>query len=233
MKAVEHNPQVVAIGGAHDVPGLGPVLHPPPPGERLVADPHALLAGDIGEFRKVAGGALAIVDRIGGNVGAQAQEARAELMHEIELSRRAVEILRSKGVGHRLEVAQRLEGDDLKPEIGGKNASVARLAAEESQIVLEDLDGAKARLCGGGEFLLQRAAHADRGDRPSEHRRNPDLLAADFLLFPASLQGARKACGFEDSLPLASGTLAPAHPARRPSERRADSARSRPNAIHR
>ncbi len=73
MKAVEHNPEIVPVGGADDVPGGGPVLHPPPPGERLVADPHALLAGEIGEFSEVAGGALGIVDRIGRNVGAQAQ----------------------------------------------------------------------------------------------------------------------------------------------------------------
>ena len=54
MKAVEHDPEIVAIGGAHDVPGGGPVLHPPPPGERLVADPHAVLAGEIGEFGEIA-----------------------------------------------------------------------------------------------------------------------------------------------------------------------------------
>ena len=70
VKAVEHNPEVVAIGGAHDVPGRGPVLHPPPPGERLVADPHAVLAGEIGQFGEVAGGALAIVDRVGRDIGA-------------------------------------------------------------------------------------------------------------------------------------------------------------------
>ena len=70
VKAVEHNPEIVAIGGAHDVPGRGPVLHPPPPGERLVADPHAVLAGEIGQFGEVAGGALAIVDRVGRDIRA-------------------------------------------------------------------------------------------------------------------------------------------------------------------
>ena len=68
MKAVEHNPEVVAIGGAHDLPGGGPVLHPAPPGERLIADPHAVLAGEIGQFGEVAGGALAIVDRVGRDI---------------------------------------------------------------------------------------------------------------------------------------------------------------------
>ncbi len=59
--------------------------------------------------------------------------------------------------------------DDLEPEIGRHEPRVAGLAAEEGQIVLEDLDRAKAGLGRGGEFVLQRAAHADRGDRPSEH----------------------------------------------------------------
>ena len=72
MKAVEHDAEVVAIGCAHDVPGGGPVLHPPPPGERFVADAHAVLAGEIREFGEIAGGALRIVDRVGGNIGAQA-----------------------------------------------------------------------------------------------------------------------------------------------------------------
>ena len=70
MKAVEHDPEVVAIGGAHDVPGGGPVLHPPSPGERLITDTHAVLAGEIGQLGEVPGGAGGVVDRLGRNIGA-------------------------------------------------------------------------------------------------------------------------------------------------------------------
>ncbi len=74
--------------------------------------------------------------------------------------------------GHRFEVTERLEGDDLKPEIGREQARVARFAAEERQVVFEDLDRTKARLGRSGEFVLECATHADRGDRPSEHRQS-------------------------------------------------------------
>ena len=88
---------------------------------------------------------------------------------KLEFARRALEIAARAGSGHRLEIAQRLQRDDLKAEIGGHPARVARLAAEEGQIVFEDLDGAEAGLGGGGKLALQCAAHADRRDRPSEH----------------------------------------------------------------
>ena len=54
MKAVEHDPEVIAIGGAHDLPGGGPVLDPAPPGERLIADAHAVLASNIGKLGEIA-----------------------------------------------------------------------------------------------------------------------------------------------------------------------------------
>ncbi len=173
MKTVEHQAEVIAIGGAHEVPGGGPVLDPASPRERFVADAHAPLAREIAEFRKVSGGALGIIDRVRGNIGAETQQTRAELVHEVELSRGAVEVPRPNGIGHRFEVSQRLQRDDFKPQIGGQKPRVARLAPEEGQIVLKDLNGAKACLGCGGKFVLQGAAHANGGDRPSEHQGIP------------------------------------------------------------
>ena len=40
-------------------------------------------------------------------------------------------------LGHRLEVAQRLERDDFDPEVRGHAPHVPRLSVEEGQIVLE------------------------------------------------------------------------------------------------
>ena len=79
MKAVEHDAEVVAIGRAHDVPGGCPVLHMAAPGERLVADAHAVLAGEIGEVREIRRGALRIVDRFRRDVGAEAEEPRSQV----------------------------------------------------------------------------------------------------------------------------------------------------------
>ena len=43
-----------------------------------------------------------------------------------------------------------LEGHDLEPEIDREKPRIARFAAKEGQIVLEDLDSAKAGLGRGG-----------------------------------------------------------------------------------
>ena len=54
MEAVEDDSEIVAIGRAHDLPGRRPVLHASAPGKRLIADPHALQAGDVREFGEIA-----------------------------------------------------------------------------------------------------------------------------------------------------------------------------------
>ena len=118
------------------------------------------------------GGARGIVDRFLRDVGAEAQQRRAELVHQFELALGALEIARADRFRHRLEIAHRLQRDDLEAEIVGHRARLARLAAEEGQIVLEDFDRPKARLGCRGELGLQGAAHADRRDRPSEHSKN-------------------------------------------------------------
>ena len=64
-----------------------------------------MLAREIGEFSEIVGGALLVVDRFRRNVGAQAKQARAELVHQFKLPRAALEIPRSNRIGHRLEVA--------------------------------------------------------------------------------------------------------------------------------
>src|SRR5271165_160572 len=169
VKTVEYDAEIVAVGRMHDVPGGSPVLDMTAPGERLIADAHAVLAGKVRELREIRGGLFGIVDRLGRDIRAEAQKPRAEFMHQFELARRALEIAPTHRVRHRLKVAQRLQRDDFEPEVGRQLSCVTWLAIEKGQIVFEELDGAKARLGGGGKLAFQRAAHADGGDRPSEH----------------------------------------------------------------
>ena len=169
VKAVEHDAEIVAVGGAQNLPGGRPVFHVPAPGERLVADPHAMLAGEIGELREICGGSRRVVDRFRRDVGADAEKPAPEFVHEFELARRALEIAFPDRLRHRLEIAQRLKRDDFEPEIGRHAPHVSGLSVEEGQVVLEQFDRAEARLGRGGELALQRAAHADGGDRPSQH----------------------------------------------------------------
>ena len=47
-----------------DLPGMGPAIDMPPPGERLVADAHAAPGGLFGKLGQIGGGAMIIVDGI-------------------------------------------------------------------------------------------------------------------------------------------------------------------------
>jgi hypothetical protein len=172
VKTVEHDAQIGPIGRPHDIPGRGPVPDMATPGQRLVADIETVLTRAIRELAEVGGRARGIVGRFVRDVGADAQQRRPEFVHQLELALGALEIARADRSRHRLEIAHRLQRDDLETELVGHRAGVARLAAEEGQIVLEDFDGAKAGLGRRGELGLQGAAHADRRDRPSEHFKN-------------------------------------------------------------
>ena len=84
-----------------------------------------------------------------------------------------LEIAGAHGLGHALEIAHGLQRDDFEAQILRHGPHFARLAAEEGEIVLENLDGAEARAGGGRQLHLKRSSHADRGDGPSQHRGLP------------------------------------------------------------
>jgi hypothetical protein len=147
------------------------------PGERLIADVEAVLAREIGKLGQVMRRARGIVDRLFRDVRAQAKQSRPQFVHEVEFARRPLEIARADRIGHRLEIAHRLQGDDLEAEIGGHRPRLAWFAAEKGQVIFKDFDSAKARLGGGRELGLECATHAHRGDRPSEHWRKSPILS--------------------------------------------------------
>ena len=66
---------------------------------------------------------------------------------------------------HALEVAKRLEGDDLEPEIGNPPAHVGGRAVEREQVGLENLDPLEAGCGDGFELLGQIAAERNGCDR--------------------------------------------------------------------
>ncbi len=131
VKAVEHDAEIVAVRGAQNFPGRRPVLHASAPGERLVADPHAILAGEVGELGQIRRGARRVVDRFRRDIRADAEKPDAEFAHEFELARSALEVSPPDGLRHRLEIAQGLEGDDFEPEIRRHAPDVPGLSVEE------------------------------------------------------------------------------------------------------
>ena len=170
MERVEDDAEIGPIRHLDDLPGCGPVPDVAAPGERLVADAKAALMRLVGETAEVFGGASVVVDRFFGDVRADAEKAGAEFGHQVEFAAGALDVAGALRLGHRLEIAQRLQRDDGEAEIVGHLAHVARLAAEEGEIVLENFDGAETGTGGGGELGFQCPAHGDRGDRPLDHR---------------------------------------------------------------
>lgn len=164
MEAVKHDSEIVAVRITNDVPRSCPVPDVATPGERLVSDDHALLAGDFRKFGQVVCGPRRVVDRLRQHVRTQTEEANGEFVHELHLASRPLEIAMTNGIRHGLEIAQRLKRDDFNAEVGRHASHVPRLAFEERQIVLEQFHRAKARFCGGGQLAFKRSTHADGGD---------------------------------------------------------------------
>ncbi len=108
---------------------------------------------------------------------AEAQQGRAQFAGELELPLGPVEIAPALRLGRALEIAERLQGDDVEAEVVGERPCVPRRAGIEGQVVFEQLDRPEARLGRRGKLGLEPAAETDRRDRPSEHcRKSPRLL---------------------------------------------------------
>ena len=118
MEAVEDEADRLVVGAAHRLPGIAVVVDVAAPGQRLEADAQAALAGALAELGKVGRGAVDAADAVRRDVGADQQQVAAQLLHQVELALRAGEGAGALVAGHALEVAERLEGDDLHAEVG-------------------------------------------------------------------------------------------------------------------
>ena len=165
MEGVEHEPDRLVVGAAHRLPGIAVVADVAPPGERLEADPHAVARRALAERAKIGRGAIDAAEALRRHVGADEKEIAAELGHQVELALGAGENAFAAHRRHALEVAERLEGDDLEPEIGDPLAHVGRRAVERQQIGLEDLDALEAGGRNGVELLGQIPAERHGCDR--------------------------------------------------------------------
>ena len=165
VEAVEDHADPLVPGALDRVPGLAVVVDVAAPGERLEADPDVELRRELAQLVQVGRDALHPALRLGRDAAADEQERRAEPAHQLELAPRPLERLGARRLRQALEIAKRLQRDDLEPERGRERLHVLRPAVEIGQVVLEQLDALKARLGRGRELLAQRSRHADRGDR--------------------------------------------------------------------
>ena len=165
VEAVEHQPDRRMVGAAHRLPGVAVVVDVAAPGQRLEGDAQAAFGGALAELAQVGGGALDAAQGVKRDVAADHQQVGAELLHDVELALGAGEGALALAGRHALEVAERLQGDDVEAELAAGVAHVGRRAVEGHEIVLEDLHGVELRRGDRLELLAQGAAQGNRRDR--------------------------------------------------------------------
>ena len=165
VEAVQHQADGRMVGAAHRLPGVAIVVDVAAPGQRLEADAQAALFCPLAQLVEVGRRAVDAAEAFGRDVRAHQQEIAAELLHQVELALGAREHALALVGRHALEIAERLEGDDLEPQVGHQLAHVGGRAAEGEQVVLEDLDALEAGAGDGVELLGEVAAQGDRGNR--------------------------------------------------------------------
>jgi hypothetical protein len=114
---------------------------------------------------KIGRGAIDAAEALRRHVGADEKKIAAEFAHQVELALGAGEDALAALRRHALEVAKRLKGDDLEPEIGDPLAHLGGRALERQQIGLEDFDTPKPGGRNGVELVGQIAAERHGCDR--------------------------------------------------------------------
>ena len=150
-----------------DPPGVVVVAHVATPGQRLVRDPDAVLGGVLGKRAELGGGKAVVVDRGLGHVRADEHEVRAETLHDREFVLRSSEVVVQLALGHGLEVTERLVEPDPQTEVGRAFADLLGGQGGGDEIGLEQLHLVEAGVRRRLELFLERAAQADRRDRPA------------------------------------------------------------------
>lgn len=194
MEAVEDQPEVRLVGPPHQVPGLLPGVHLAPPGQRLVADAQAADGGALGQLPEVIGQQRRFAEGIGSDVAAHQHQVGAEFLHQVELAFGALQVSPQAFPAAALEVAERLEQQDLQAQVGTQPAYVARAAVVMKQVVLEDFHPVETGGGDGLELFRQGAAQGYGGDR-TLHASTPQCA----LRRLAPREGRRRNGGGADS----------------------------------
>ena len=160
-----------------DLPRVRVVVDVAAPSQRLIRDPQPALVGERGQRVQVRSGERVVVDRRRRHVRAHEHRRRAQRLHHVELGLRAPEV----GLGHRLEVPERLVEVDRQAERLGSRADLAGGERGVDEVGLEQLDAVEARLGGGEELVLQRAAQAHGRDRAPHQLTGVAVSSAKWL----------------------------------------------------
>ena len=106
------------VGALHGVPGLAVVVDVPAPAQGLEADGDTVGLRELAQIVQVGADPGHVVDGVGRDRAADQEQPGAQAVHQLELALGAVEGAGAQGLGQALEVAERLQGQELEPERG-------------------------------------------------------------------------------------------------------------------
>jgi hypothetical protein len=184
VEAVEADAECRVSGTAHDPPRVLVAVDVPAPCQCLVGDAQAAFTGTCREQVQLLGREIVVVDGVRRHRRAHQHGVHAQFGHDVELVLGAAQVGGQHVRWHRFEVAERLVQVDAQTEAGAALPDLRRTAAVGEQVVLEQLDAVEARLCGRGQFVVQRAGQAHGGDGGAQIRTHARVL-------PPALRSAR------------------------------------------
>jgi hypothetical protein len=89
------------------------------------------------------------------------EQIGSHLLHQIELMFGAVEIARAERLRHALEIAERLEREQLQPEVSNHPADLGRKCGEAEEVSLKNLDTVEFGLGDSPQLVVQRTAERE------------------------------------------------------------------------
>ena len=124
VEGVQAGAEVGVVHHFHEAVGVLVVVDVLAPGEGLVGDLDAVLAGEVREGGELRGAEVVVVDGGGGDVGADQDGVHAQPGHEPELGLGPAEVGCQQVLGHAVEVAERLVEVQREAQVRGHLADV-------------------------------------------------------------------------------------------------------------
>ena len=116
---------------------------------------HAASPGVFGELVELFGEPVDVVQGVGLHVGADQDQRRSQLGHQVELALGALQVARQLGRRGSVEITERLKHVDGEPQVLAEAAHLGRRSRELQQVVLEDLHAVEVRRSRGLQLLAQ------------------------------------------------------------------------------
>ena len=178
VKCVDHQTDGGMVGAAHDFPGVAPVADVAAPGQRLVADGYSGRGGELAELAQISGRPVDAALGRAVHAGADEEALGAQPGRQLDPAPRPLEGAGAQPPRHALEVAQRLQGDDLEPQIARHRCDLLRRPLRGQYVRLEEFHALKSRRRDRLQLVAQEAAHRHRGDRGAHQAPAPCAASA-------------------------------------------------------